>query len=86
MECLILVHLCNSNPLKLLSLDNNKNVVETWVSVDSPVYASNRIKGKMYLLWKLYFGLFDNATEVPPQKGKKEVCNVQQIPVPAVVS
>lgn len=45
----------------------------TWVSMDSPrVYASNRIKGKMYLLWKLYFGLFDNATEVPPQKAKRK--------------
>lgn len=27
----------------------------------------------MYLLWKLYFGLFDNTTEVPCQKAERKL-------------
>lgn len=27
----------------------------------------------MYLLWKLYLGLFDNATDVPPQKAERKL-------------
>lgn len=30
-----------------------------------------RIKGEAYLLWKLYFWLFDNATKMPPQKAER---------------